>query len=324
MGQRYTYPKSEFMKAEDVEEIKIVFTNGDYLTLDQKEIDSISLSLCDKLVTVGDKVCFRAGGGRVVCKIKNTPLRSYGAFLHDPAAYKKERKKYIETRCTLPEEIVALSLVDENNWNFPVYGRICGHMEEHLLILEFDQFGETEKKDAYIDLKDITNEKDIRSIGLDFENCDGFTIYSNEIVKIDLQFKKKLEWGGGSLNRVVTSGLLIFQLYKVFKERRVFLLDGGTSSRILTRRICPKRGADVHDLCHLYIELSDGALGQREECVELPEIRPDDVMDPLWDAYDQDENAPYPGYWGGYAKRLPGNRIAVTFGKNAKQRIDLL
>lgn len=319
---RYFIEKKEY-STKGVEHLDIVFQNGNYLQIGKSELVDLRLNLYDRLVRYEDSASFVGHSGYVKLKIssrKNTPSDD-SSFLYNPEAYKKNRKGYIESRCTNETDIDHLVLYNDNNWNDMVFGDIRCQMEGEFLILRFEpnpKYGTDGSDTAYIDLPDVSK-KDILRMDLDFENCESVTVYEGEIQDIKLTFEERLVCGGGDFCRRVKSGVLKLKLERAFRNREVNLYDSenrGATVREIAKRLCGK-GQDIHDICHLYItygyvgyghlleekiEVADMCLHEEKSgvcCEELGEY-----------IYDNGDNF----YIGGYAKKECDGSVTVRFG----------
>ncbi len=255
---RYFVEKKKY-STRNVEHLDIVFQNGNYLKIKKAELADLCLNLYDRLIRYEDSASFVGHSGFVKLKIlskKRTPPDG-SAFLYNFDSYKKNRKSYIETRCTEENDIDHLVFYNENNWNDMIFGDIRCHMEGDYLILQFEpnqKYGFADSNTAYIDLPDVSKRTILRMV-LDFENCESVTVYEGEIHDIDLTFEEQLEWDGGDYCRRVKSGVLKLKLMKEYRNRDANLYDPkqkGTTIRKIIKRLCGK-GQDVHDICHLYI-----------------------------------------------------------------------
>ena len=73
----------------------------------------------------------------------------------------------------------------------------------------------------------------------------------------------------------------------------------------------------------MYIKYDNYGFGKcSEECIDIDDIRYPDENNCVDDDYETDN---WDGYWfiGGYCKKLKDKSIVITFGKDAKNAIDL-
>ncbi len=164
------------------------------------------------------------GGKRVIkLKVDQTNHSLYhDVFLYNAEEYNRNRKTYIENRCVNEGGIKSVRLFNENNWHDTIYGNIVRELKDGFLILKFlnqPNLGSSSDEKHEVRLNSISKSI-IRSIDLDFENCEGFTIYDEEISEIQLEFEKELVWGGGELHRSLKSGFIKFKFNKTFPKRR--------------------------------------------------------------------------------------------------------
>lgn len=319
MNTTFTYPKRKYTKNE-ISFMYIFFENGDFISIKGIEVINISVNVYDNLVRHSNGVSPVASDGFIKLKIANKVTFAYNTNeVYNPDELKKGRKKYIEERCTKESIIKEVWLFDSHNWHNVLIGNIKAKMEDEFLILEFlpyDTMWAYSSHQHSINLSTINKEK-IFSIDLDFENCEGFTVYSTEIEDINLNFKPELEWGSSDLYRVVENGYIKIKLDDYFKSRKHSLFDfKKLTNKPFELRLCSKKGFDIHDICHLYITYHNAGFGEcSEECVEINDIRPEEILNNL----DEEENDTYYGYESGYCKKLKDNSILISFGKNAKE-----
>lgn len=320
---RYYVDKKKFT-TENVEELAVVFQNGNRLEIDAYELVDIRLHFYDRLLKYWDSACFVGQSGYVKLRIlaKNQKNHDEDAFLHNPEDYAKDRKAYIETRCTEDNDVDHIIFYDENCWSDNIFGDIRCHMEEDFLILQFvpnPKYGSADADKAYIDLPNVISEN-IRVMKLDFENCETATVYRDEILETDLSFEEQLEWDGGDFCRVVKSGTLKLRFEEDYLDRDVHFWESERKKpgiRKIIRRICGK-GEDIHDICHLYItyENSNCQYGQGEEKIEIPDMRfYEEITDDCDEALEEDSCEDIDLYIGGYAKLEQDGTVTVKFGK---------
>lgn len=319
---RFFIEKKEY-STKSIEHLDIVFQNGNYIKIGKDELAVLRLNLYDRLIRYEDSTCFVGHSGYVKLKISSRKgTRSAGTFfLYNPEVYKRNRKAYIESRCTVENDIDHLVFYNENNWNDMIFGDIRCHMEGEFLILRFEpnlKYGPACSDTAYIDLPDVSK-KDILKIDLDFENCESVTVYESEIQDIDLTFEERLEWDGGDFCRSIKSGILSLKLKRDFSNREANLYDTehqGTTVKRIIKRLCGK-GQGLHDICHLYITYSYVGYGHLlEEKIEVQDMclyeeTPGVYNEELGEhVYDGDDDF----YIGGCAKLERNGTVVVRFG----------
>ncbi len=327
MGKKYTYPKDKFLKKEGIRAIAVNFTNGDYLEFSGEEILEFSPLLCDKLqVFADDGICFTAGGGMI--KIKPTDnIRAKGrtAFLQDFDAFCKGESDYIEDRCTMLGEISHLELFDENCWRMALYGKIAAKKENGCLIFAYEENGDTSSDDGYIYLADTVDKDNMIYIDFDFDNCEMFTVFLEEIADMSLKLSDTLVWNGGSFIRSIETGFLSVRIDKeLSSERANRLRSRERDAFALKKRLCSRFADGAHDLVNLYIEHPYG--NPRQECIKIIDPRPEEFLTSLYDLYDredmEEDDLPAPIFIGGYAKYLKDKTIVITLGKEAKRLLE--
>ena len=327
MNTEFTYPKRKYDK-KDIQYMYLFFDNGDYVSIGGEEIVDLSVNVYDKLVWHGKGVSPVAAGGFVKLKVGNTGKYPYNqAFLYDYARYKLNRKRYIEQRC-ISEYLTEMWFFDELNWHNVVKGTIKAKMEGEYLILEFlphPLMGSASGEVHSVNLGAIER-KNIRSIDLDFENCESFDIYNNEILEMKLDLDEQLDWGAGDLYRVVRGGYMRIKLDENYIPRRnhmfnYFFDNKKMKNKDYEQRLCGKKGRCEHDLCHLYISYLHVGCGHMfTECVEISDIRPDEELDRI---YEEDDRL-VPDYIGGHCAKLQDGSIVIAFGVNSETTVNRL
>ncbi len=218
-------------------------------------------------------------------------------------------------------------MFDENNWQDTLFGNIAGEMEGKFLTLKFlsqPNFGSSDSDYNVISLNPI-GKSIIKSIKFDFENCEDYSIYKDEIQDIQLEFEKELVWGAGDLFRSIKSGYIKFKFDEKKDYRRVHFLDGGKFMiKQLEQRLCGKKGQAQHDVCHLYIDYDYAGFGSsRTECIEVEDIRPDEELERL-EKLEEEREYVFDDYVGGYCKKQSDGTLIITFGKNAENLLKKL
>ncbi len=324
MDYIYTFPKWKVTKNE-ISCMEIFFENGDYVTIKGSEIVSVSnFEFYDKLVFKEKGFEPVAGKGEIKLKICNKSRYATDEYccVYNHKEIFKNRKKYIENRCIKESKIIEITFRDSCNWAKNILGQISAKLVEDYLVLEFvpdELMGEFLSEKHHICLPEIKI-KDIRWIDLDFENCENFTVYNGEILEFDIKFFSELCWGSGELNRKIESGYMIIKLEKVYNSRKSDLFDEKMKfdSKTFERRLCGKKGFDIHDICHLYVDFCNGRNNATEECFIVDDIKPEKEVDEL---LDEEERTGVCSYYfeGGYCKKLKDGSIAISFGKDSKK-----
>lgn len=161
----------------------------------------------------------------------------------------------------------------------------------------------------------------IRNIKLDFENCETFTVYSDEIREIHLNLKQELSWSSHDYCRVVKDGYMVLKFDDDTGYRQMNFLDdynGKVSRKELERRLCGKKGSAIHDICHLYVNYLYSGFGTRGcECLEIEDIKSDEELEKL-EMLEEKTGIEHYYFEGGKCKRQADGTILITFGKKIK------
>ncbi len=327
MNLEYVYPKKQYEK-KDIEFMYLFFDNGDYVSLNGSEVVEIKVNLYDRLVWGERGVCPVAESGYIKLKVEKTNKAIYNeTFLYNSKDHKRDRKGYIEHRCVLEGGIKSVRLFNKNNFHDTIYGNIAGEMDGEFLVLKFlslPNFGSVSSDKNAIFLNDISKDL-IESINLDFENCEYFTVYNDEIQDIQLQFEKELVWGSDDLYRNIKSGYIKLKFDKEKKYRRInFLDDGKFTVKQLEQRLCGKKGQAPHDICHLYVKYYYAGYGlSRTEIIEAEDIRSDEELEQI-DKSEEEGDYDLDYFIGGYCKKQNDGTLIITFGKNAEELLKKL
>lgn len=321
MNTVYTFPKWNINKR-GVHSLKLIFDNGNYVTLKGLELIDISINFYDRLVRYGQGVTPVVESGYIKLKILNKVTASYDYSVYNPKLIKKGRKEYIENRCLSESKIKEIWLIDNYNWKKILLGNIVAKMENEYLLLEFtpiQSMGECLSDKHYINWGNLEKEH-IFSIDIDFENCEGFMVYSDEIKEINIEFEKELQWGSSKIVRCIKEGHLIIELNKERNDRNYSFLDDITPKiKHFERRLCGKRGFDVHDICHLYITSYNCYGNDNEECISVEDFRTQEEYEE-YEKLCEYEQMGY-DYQSGYCKKLKNGSLVITFGKHSKEEI---
>ena len=185
MNYEYIHPKKEF-KAKDIKEAQLFFKNGDFILLSEKEIVDIDVKFYDNLIMGQQEYSPVGKSGFIKCKIDEKKPQYDSFFLYNAKEYVKDKKNYIKQRCINESAISHIRLFNENYWSVTIYGDIIACFEEEYLLLTFQDnktYGSAEKDYHTINAGNVTK-KNVEKILLDFENCDGFEIFPEEIQDI--------------------------------------------------------------------------------------------------------------------------------------------
>lgn len=319
MVSEYVYPKKKFEKS-NIEFMYLFFDNGDYVSLDGKEVVEIKVNLYDRLIWGECDICPVAESGFIKLNIrKANKAIDKRAFLYSAEEFEKDRKGYIEHRCVREGGMRSIRIFDENHWHDTIYGNIVGETDGEFLVLKFLRqpgFGSANSDKNMILLNDISKTF-IQSIDLDFENCEGFTIYKNEIREMQLEFEKELIWDAGDLFRSVKCGFIKLKLDRKINYRKAYFSgDEKITSEKLKKRLLWGKSQSNHDICHLYVDYDYAGFGSRRtECLKIEDIRSDEELARI-EKMEEEGNYNFDYFVGGYCKKQNDGTILMTFGKN--------
>jgi hypothetical protein len=338
MGKEYKFSKKEFKKA-NVGSMYVFFDNGDYVQIQGEEILDLSIKLYDRLVLEHSGICFVAANGFM--KLKLISKNDEEGVVYNPDEYKADRKKYIENRLCKDGGIRYLRIHNRYCWRDTVYGNITAKTDGEYLILSFLEKPVAESfdgKESKIFLRGVEKSA-VKKIRLDFENCDDFTVYQEEIKDIRLTFKDELVCGH-NLCRELQSGFIELAVDESISHREINIYNLRDNKRFKLKhfeeRLLDKHGdgwfcleKDVfgkirlggHDICSfdIYYNLGYGEI--RRECVEIEDIDYLEEIERLkkfrkkGDPFDKD----YYFCTGGYAEKTESGTLLLTFGDAAKK-----
>lgn len=319
MEREYTVAKKVYKK-EDIAYIEVVFDNGDFVPLGGEEILDISIRLYDKLILENNEFCAFAESGLLKLKLQKSPKDLYFDFnFFNYKEYKKNRLEYIKNRLSVVGGIKCIKFFNDNNCHTTVCGNIIAESDGDYLSMRFiskpiDEPYESENHK--ISLNNITRSQ-IRSVLLDFENCDSFSIYANEILDMQLNFDDKLS--SFDYSRVIKSGFIKLRLSEDngYREMHFYEDRKKITQKKLEQRLCGKNESEIHDICHLYINYGYTGYGtRRKECLTVNDIKSDEEIAHL-EALEEENCIEYYCFEGGNATRLQKGAILITFGTSA-------
>ena len=303
---KYVCQKRKLNKSK-INFIWVFFSNGDFFSLDKKELVALDVDFYDRLIYSPDGILPVASGGFIDFKIRKQETEIYNLrVLHDEKEYRKSRKTYIENRLTLGDQITKLAFFDNNNWSFSILGNFLGKKTGDVIRLEIlpnPVSGEKESLNHYICLPDL-NRKDIFKIMLDFENCDHFDIFQSEIVSLNLVINENLQVDSNCFCREIVGGSMKIKLQKGFDARKIFLYSYSPESpeESLYDRLCSGKKWSEIDLCNLYVDFANPFRTLlKTECLPIKEIR--------------EKSKPY-FFVSGWARILKGKTVEIRFCKN--------
>lgn len=310
-------------RKEDISFAKLLFDNGEIVPVSGEEIEEISIRLYDKLILENDVLCAVAESGLLKLCIQEKPHKSftYDMFVYNPKKYRINRKLYLENRL-VEGELRGIRFYNKNRWHTTVFGNIVAKAEDNLMCLQYvpKSFAESCESDEHIVQLNNIRKSLIESVDIDFENCEGFTIYPSEIIDIDIKLDDKLKWSSHDYCRVIKNGHITLKIDGEISYRHVSLMGirkGKVGRRKLERRLCGTKDSVFHNICHLYINYTPEGYGlDRRECLMIEDIRFNDENDlgKQEDDYDIDYN----DYVGGKCERQPDGSIKIKFGKSRK------
>jgi len=319
----YTINKTNFSKKK-TKELCIQFDNGDYVSVDGSELARLSVNTYDRLVRHNNGFCAVAESGVIEFTIKEKNPDKYSRnFIYDPQEFFENRKEYIEQRCLKENGITVIQFFDALNWHHDLLGSFQVEKKGNILrlvVLPQPQMGGAASAENKINLGDVCPD-DFYSIELDFENCEGFSVYSDEIKEINLLFEKKLAWESSEFNRKLKGGYIRLKLKKRFNPRKSYFLSDkkDLKRKDFERRLCGWEGFSTHDICHLYICFAHvSSCDAFTECIEVDDIKPSKEVDSLIKKEEEDGGFYYE-FESGYAKKLKDRTIILTFGSDAKK-----
>lgn len=306
----YFYPKHNFERC-DVDGMYVFFRNGDYFKVERNEIVDINLKLYDNLMWNGRQTSPIVESGFIKLKIREGNKST--AFLHNTKEYLKDRKTYVEERMR-KESCSHVCIFNEYSWHNCLFGDAHAELAEDCLIINYKPnalYGPCESENHVISLNNIST-KAIEKICLDFENCDYFEIFNNEIVDMQLTFENELVWNSHGYARKIKSGFIRIKFEPEITWRKigVWCCDSHNPKKQikgLIKRLCYKDGECETDICNLYVDYDYMGYGvTREERIDVDDIRPSQYFEA-----NEDEDS----YVSGYAMKQSDGTVLIRFGK---------
>lgn len=321
----YVAEKIKYAK-EDINFMYVFFENGDYVEIKGSEIVNLSINTYDKLIRSYKGYNPIAESGYIKFKISDKrALTNLSHVVYNEKDYKNNRKTYIENRCINEDSVREIWLFDRCNCHNVLHCNVKVKMEDEFLIFEFinnEPSKSFSSKNHYVNIGSIKKEN-IHSIDLDFENCESFVVYKEEILEVNLAYDKSLKWAGSDLNREIVGGYIRVKLNKDYGTRENHLFDNDKAVKVsdFEKRLCNKNKITVHDICHLYVRYANpGYVSSFVECLCVDDIKSDEEIEML-ERKEEDEGLRYYEYESGYCKKNKGHSIVIAFGKNAKETI---
>ena len=316
MNFEYFYPKKKFER-ENISKALVFFKNGDFLEIHKNEIVAVSVNFYDNLIWNFREASPTVESGFIKLRIQEGKSKFESRFLHNQKEYTKNRKEYIENRLVKEGLIDRICIFDENSWHDTLFGDAYAELEGDYLFIRYQPnnlYGSYANENHTINLGVVTKSI-IEKIYLSFENCESFEIYQEEIIDIQLNFHEKLDWNSSGFARTIRDGFIRLKLNPEISWRKINLEDewkGKKSKGIasLEKRLVWKNNIDDIDICHLYITYDYAGYSiNREECIEINDIRPNECFDSIEeDTYDDI-------FISGYAERQKDDSILIVFGK---------
>ena len=317
MNFEFFYPKKKFER-KDISKAYIFLKNGDFLEIRKNEFVEISVNFYDNLIWNFREASPVVESGFIKLRIQDRKAKYEYCFLYNPKEYTKSRKEYIESRLIKEGLIERICIFDENSWHDTLFGDAYAELEGDYLFIRYQPnnlYGSYTNENNTINLG-VVSKSIIEKINLDFENCESFEIYKEEIVDIQLNFYKKLDWNSSGFARTIRDGFIRLKLNPQINWRKINLANEWQGKKTkgiapLKKRLVWKNNRDEIDICHLYITYDyAGYCINREECIEINDIRPDEYFDNLEkeDTYDNT-------FISGYAEMQNDDSILIVFGK---------
>ena len=321
--------KKRELKKEDIEYIEIVFDNGDCLPISKTEILDISTRLYDKLILGKDywnSFCAVVESGFLKLRLQKQAKGAYAyPHVYNQREYNRDRINYIKNRLCNEGGITCIKLFDGNNWHFTLYCQVETTSDSDCLTLEFvPKYKKGEyKSDTHSILLPEIGKTIVRNVQLDFENCEELKIEQEEILEMQLNLNKELCWCSRNYVRQIESGFIKIKINEENNEHREdgFMGEwpkGKKGTNKIIKRLCGKKGFDLHDLCHLYIEYDYTDAGfYKRECVEMNDLRSKEEFEAIEKLEEREGHEFVPYYLGGYAEKIDKDIVLITFGKTA-------
>lgn len=324
----YIVKKKEFKK-EDINFMEIFFDNGECLFIPKDEIIDISLKLYDKLVigtNYWNSFCAVVKSGFIKLKLKNKVKNVYeNSYFVNQKGYNRDRIGFIKNRLCDEQGVSFIKLFNENNWSFTFYCQAEANQEADNLILKFIPYYKKAeyKSDMHVISLPEIKKSIISRFELDFENCEGVYIDKKEIVDMQLVLSKELCWGSEDYVRKIEAGFLKIRLDPELNQWRknslfINLAKEKKGNKQIESRLCGKKGFDLHDICHLYIDYDYAGYGTyKRECVDIDDIRSEEEFEEIEKLEEKEDREISPYFLGGFAEKLDKDTILITFGKTS-------
>lgn len=312
MSYEFTCKKEE-LKKENIKKAQVFFRNGDFFELTGSEIISISLQFYDTLIANEQGFSPVVKSGYIKCKLKKSAPKYDNSFLYNDNEYVANRKLYLEERCVNEGGIYYFRLFDKYCWHHGIFGDVIAVKDGDYIIFTFQEnkiYGSAEKNYHTLMAPNVTK-KAVEKICLDFENCESFDVFKEEIVDMQINFKKELDWNSSCYGRTINNGFIRLRLNKSLTCRYVNVFSNEKIANIkkLEKRLCGD-GEDDIDICNLYVSYTHaGYYRPYEERITIYDIRDAKEIES-----EEDEDG-YSAYISGYATKERDGSILIVFGK---------
>lgn len=313
----------------DISHMYVFFKNGDFFKIRRKEIMDVKLHLYDNLVLHKREFSPVCESGFIKLRIKNEKSKHESFHLYNPEEFGGDRRLYIENRLLTEGGIDHICMFNENNWHKSFFGDAYAEREDGYLIIKYrhnDLYGPSDGEYHAVRAGDLTKSV-IEKIDLDFENCESFEVFGDEIEDISLSFEDELEWNSDGYGRRLQGGFIKLRLNPDITWRRVNLHDDWNAEKRgainrLVRRLSGRKGQDYVDICHLYVTYDYAGFGMDfEERISVEDIRsskrPNNdfgVNDYDFDEDYDDEDDDYDFFISGYAEKHKDGTVFIFFG----------
>lgn len=324
MRNSFMNSKKEAFWKDNIYQLQIIFDNGDYIPIFHSEIISYCFTYYDRLVSFDKGYAPRARSGEMRLKLKHTCAATYDDYLlFDSTNYRKDRINAIKNRMINYGGIKAIRFFNENYWNYLILGDFKVELEDDLIVIKAipSCVDESYQSDNfYINIAPIKKD-DINYIYFDFENCEYLEVYSDEITTFDVIFDAALDATDGLFYRKIVGGRMVLKIIKTIENRKIGLYSEQENHKFypyeIRKRFTGKDGYDFTNLCRLYINRNNVGFGlTKEEEIEIKDVRPDDIIQMVDEAYENDEcyYGIFEWFIGGVAKDIGDKLIEISFG----------
>lgn len=306
----YYYEKN-FYNIKDVRGAEIYLDNGEYINLYQSEIIDFEFEFYDKMIWFNNAVTPVAKKGFVKLDIlKRKPARYNALNFINNKGYNKNKKEYIENLFFENPGIINIRFYNCNNWEKSVCGQFISRKEGKYIILSVVDIwpNSSSSSDVFSISMNTINKDMIDQINLDFENCEGFDIFRDEILEMQLNIDEKLEEDSSDYSRKLINGFIKIKLNPEITWRDCCLFYDVKKPNIkhIKKRLLYRKEKNFHNICHLYINYERGGFGTRKrEKIEI---------DGIWKGEDCDDS--FSEFISGYCVDLGNDVIGIYFKKD--------